>query len=101
MAAHAQGKFWEYHDVLFANRRALKREDLERYAEELGLRMKPFRRALDTGKYKRKIARDQALAKELGVRGTPNFFINGVAFNGAQPQSAFEERIDAILDAKR
>jgi protein-disulfide isomerase len=98
MAAHAQGKFWEYRALLFANTRALKRDDLERYAEEVGLKMRPFRRALNKRKYKGKVARDLALATRLEARGTPTFFINGRKLVGAQPSAKFEERIDAILD---
>ena len=52
LAAFEQGKFWEYHDVLFANQQSLDRPDLERYAEQVGLDMTKFRAALDSGKFK-------------------------------------------------
>jgi protein-disulfide isomerase len=97
LAAHEQGKFWEYHDKLFANQRALKREDLERYAQELGLNMDQFRSALDSGKYKAKVDADMAEAAKVGVRGTPSFLINGKKLVGAQPFERFKEKVLAAL----
>ncbi|RMG11103.1 MAG: thioredoxin [Deltaproteobacteria bacterium] len=97
MAAHEQGKFWEYHDKLFQNQRALTRADLERYAKELGLDMDKFRAALDSGKFKSYIQADQALAAKVGANGTPTFFINGRKLVGAQPISSFEAVIDSEL----
>jgi protein-disulfide isomerase len=89
LAAHAQGKFWEYHDLLFENQRALQRADLERYAEQLGLDMETFRAALDNEEYKDEVEADVALAGRLGIRGTPNFLVNGRAVTGARPYDDF------------
>ena len=97
LAANAQGKFWEYHDKLFANQKALKRSDLDRYAQELGLNMAQFKADLDTGKHKAAVDKDLADAKKAGVNGTPNFLINGQAVKGAQPFEAFKAVIDAKL----
>lgn len=97
MAAHEQGKFWEYADKLFANQRALSRPDLERYAQDLGLDMSRFRKALDTGKFKDVIKKDSDLGKRIGAGGTPTFFINGRKLVGAQPLPAFKRLIDAAL----
>ena len=89
LAAHAQGKFWEYHDILFENQRALARENLESYAEQLELDMDVFRAALDNETYKEQVDEEVALAAELGIRGTPNFMVNGENVRGAQPFDAF------------
>ncbi len=97
MAAGEQGKFWQYHDLLFKNQKALKRPDLESYAKQLGLNMKRFNAALDNGKFKKHIADDQALANKTGARGTPNFFINGIKFVGAKPLADFKKVIDDEL----
>lgn len=94
LAAHAQGKFWQMHDKMFENARALTREDLERYAQELGLDMARFRRSLDSHEFQREIEADQALAAQLGARGTPSFFINGRPLRGAQPFEGFKTVID-------
>jgi protein-disulfide isomerase len=97
MAAHEQGKFWEYHDKLFQNQRALSRPDLERYAQEVGLDMARFRSALDQGKFKDVIKKDQQVGDRVGARGTPTFFINGRRLVGAQPLGEFKRLIDAEL----
>jgi protein-disulfide isomerase len=100
MEAHAQGKFWEYHDKLFENQRALAREDLERYAQELGLNMARFRAALDGHTHQAAIQADMAASESAGARhGTPAFFINGKLLQGAQPIDAFKAAIDAALAA--
>jgi len=97
MAAHDQGKFWEYHDLLFANAKALTRPDLERYAEQLGLDMAKFRDALDTRKFEKVVKDDSAEGTKVGARGTPTFFINGRQLVGAQPIEKFKAEIDAEL----
>ena len=97
MEAHAQGgdeKFWEIHDLMFANQRELSREKLEAYAEQVGLDMDKVRKALDENSYKGVIAADQGVAAQFGARGTPNFFINGRNLRGAQPFPRFKEIID-------
>jgi len=100
MAAHEQGKFWEYHDKLFANQRALDRVSLDRYAEELKLDMGKFKAAMDSNKYDAQISADMAEATRVGVNGTPSFFINGRSLVGAQPVDAFKRVIDEELKKK-
>ena len=95
--AHRQGRFWEYHDRLFDNQRALKRDDLARYAEELGLDMRAFHRALDAETHGGRVDADQKLTSSVGASGTPSFFINGRLLRGAQPFDAFVTMIDAEL----
>src|SRR6202142_1787022 len=97
LAANAQGKFWQYHDKLFANQQALDRPALEKYAEELGLDMAKFRAALDSGKYKDKVDAEAKEGAAVGATGTPTFFINGTRLVGAQPVDAFKTAIDAEL----
>jgi len=97
LAAHEQGKFWEMHDKLFENQRALDRPALEKYAEELGLNMGRFKAALDSGKYKDKVDEELKEGNKIGANGTPAFFINGRSLSGAQPFDAFKAKIDAAL----
>jgi protein-disulfide isomerase len=89
MAAHEQNKFWEYHDKLFENTKALSRADLDKHAEAVGLDMAKFKQALDTNKFKRLVEADTRLGQTVGVRGTPHFFINGRPLSGAQPKDKF------------
>jgi protein-disulfide isomerase len=94
VAAEAQGKFWQMHDKLFANQTALKRPDLEKYAQEIGLDVGKFKDALDKGTGKPRIQQDLAAGQQIGVQGTPNFYINGRNLSGAQPYEEFKKVID-------
>ena len=94
IAAEAQGKFWEMHDKLFTNQQNLSRPDLEKYAQEIGLDMNKFKAALDSHSGKKKIENDLAVAKQVGVQGTPNFYIDGRNVQGAQPYEEFKKVID-------
>jgi protein-disulfide isomerase len=97
MAAHEQGKFWEYHDKLFAHQQALDRASLDKYAAELGLDMAKFKAALDSKKFDAQIAADATEATSAGVDGTPTFFINGRRLVGAQPIEQFKAIIQEEL----
>jgi protein-disulfide isomerase len=94
MAAHEQGKFWPYHDKLFANQGSLDRASLEKYARELGLDLEKFKRALDSGKFRSAVEADSAAGSALGASGTPTFFVNGRLIVGAQPFESFKPIID-------
>ncbi|HEY8378664.1 MAG TPA: thioredoxin domain-containing protein, partial [Nannocystis sp.] len=83
LAAGEQGKFWEMHDILFKNQKAMTRADVEKYAQELGLDMAKFKAALDNKTYEAKVKEDMELGRKFGVRGTPSFFINGKWQRGA------------------
>jgi protein-disulfide isomerase len=100
MEAYAQGgndKFWELHDVLFANQKALGRAELEQYAKNAGLDMDKVKKALDESTQKKTVDGDAAVAAQFGARGTPYFFINGRQLRGAMPFSAFQKIIDEEL----
>jgi protein-disulfide isomerase len=97
LAAGAQGKYWEMHDKLFANRDHLERADLEKYAGEIGLNLATFKADLDSGKFKKRILEDQAMAQNFQAGGTPHFFIDGKRVVGAQPFESFKAVIDEDL----
>lgn len=101
MAANEQGKFWEYHDKLFANQERLKKDDLLAYARQLGLDMKRFSDALDNGKYKTLVDRDARDAQGLSLQGTPIFYINGYKIPGALPVTYFQDVITALQRGKK
>lgn len=96
IAAGEQGKFWEMHDRLFANPRALDRADFEQHARDLGLDLGRFVAAL-AGASPGQLAEDEALAERLGARGTPTFFINGRLVTGARPIEDFRRIIKEEL----
>ena len=72
-----QGRFWEYHDTLFANQDALDVEDLKRYAAALGLNAAEFDTCVDEGTFRDRVQRDMDEGIRYGVCSTPTVFING------------------------
>lgn len=103
LAAGAQGKFWEYHDAIFARAGqagALERASLERYAREIGLDVARFARDLDGAELEARIVADEADAKTLGVEGTPTLYVNGRRVVGAQPLAVIQAAVDRALAEK-
>jgi protein-disulfide isomerase len=95
--AREQGKFWEYHDVLFRNQQALQVESLKKYAADTGLDSATFDSCLDTSKYATRVQAQMGVGSELGVNSTPAVFINGRLLSGAQPYETFTAVIDEEL----
>jgi protein-disulfide isomerase len=99
--AAEQGKFWEYHDTLFANPSKLSDADLKQHAAGLGLDTGKFNACVDTHKYKAQVDADMEAGEEAGVNGTPAFFVNGRMLSGAQPYEQFKRLIDEELELKK
>ena len=100
-AAREQGRFWEMHDRIFANRKQLDDASFEKLADELGLGRAAFASAMASPAVAKRVAADQALMRSLGARGTPTFWINGRRLTGAQPFAEFQKLIDEELAAKK
>lgn len=111
LCANDQGKYWEMHNVMFENQRALTDENLKQYASNLGLDTKEFDQCLDSKKYAKQIDEDIVLATGLGISGTPGFIL-GVTdaddpdnaemskfIKGAQPLAVFKAAIDGLLES--
>lgn len=94
IAAGGQGKFWAMHDHMFKNRAALSREDLLGHAKDLGLDVAAFEAALDDPATARRLELEQGLGRQLGVRGTPAFFVNGRKFGGAMDPAELSKLIE-------
>ncbi len=77
LAAGKQGKFWEMHDKMFANQRALQPDKLKEYAQEIGLDMAKFEADMASPDIQNEINEDGKLAQEAQVSGTPSLFLNG------------------------
>jgi protein-disulfide isomerase len=103
-----QGKYWEMHELIFANQKAMGKDDLLGHAEKLGLDMGKFKECLESGKYADEAKQDMADGQKAGVRGTPSFLIGytdpkskeitAVKFiKGAQPYSAIKQALDELL----
>jgi len=95
--AHDQGKFWEYHDLLFSHFPQANPDDLKGYAGQAGLDLMKFERCLSGGVHKATVQRDIDEATRLGVTGTPAFFVNGRPLSGAQPLESFVRLIEEEL----
>ncbi|HSA60278.1 MAG TPA: DsbA family protein [bacterium] len=95
--AGEQDRYWEMNKKLFENQRAIKPEDLKKYAQEIKVKMDKFEQCLDSGKYADAIKQNQEYGEKVGVSGTPAFFINGRMISGARPFSSFKEIIDDEL----
>ncbi len=98
--AAEQGKFWEYHDVLFERSPRLSLQELKQYAQDLKLDGAAFDQCLDSGKFAAEVDKDTQEGMSLGLTGTPSFFINGRQLVGAQPLTAFQKIIDSELAKK-
>jgi protein-disulfide isomerase len=95
--ANENGKFWPYHDLLFANQNAHADADLKRYAKDVGLDEQIFATCLDSGRGSKIVEQDAADGDAAGVTGTPSFFINGRPLSGALPFDAFKQAIEEAL----
>jgi protein-disulfide isomerase len=96
--AGEQGRYWQYHDRLFAAQPDFQRDDLVRYAAEVGLARGPFVACLDEKRFAAAVEADVKEGRALGVRSTPSFLINGRPLVGAHPLDTFR---DAVEDALR
>jgi protein-disulfide isomerase len=95
--AGEQGKFWDYHGLLFANQAKLDNQSLLLHARSLKLDEKKFEDCLSSGKYAAAVAKDLEEGRQAGVSGTPAFFINGLFLSGAVLPENFSRLIDDEL----
>jgi protein-disulfide isomerase len=94
------GRFWAYHDRLFQEQPAFERDDLVRYAVDVGLDRAAFVRCLDERRFAAAVEADVTQARALGINGTPTFLVNGRPLVGAQPIETFRSVIDDALNAR-
>jgi protein-disulfide isomerase len=97
-AAGSQGKFWEMHNVLFANQQALDADALVQYAAALGLDLHRFASELVSHSHAPRVREDFMSGVRSGVNGTPTFFINGVRHDSSYD---FDTLLDAMEGAMR
>ncbi|MEK6900509.1 MAG: thioredoxin domain-containing protein [Nanoarchaeota archaeon] len=97
--ANEQGKFWEFHDLLFANQEALGDAKYKEWAQQLDLDQEKFVDCYKGLKYLDEVRSDLTDGQSYGVSGTPAFFVNGRMVSGAQPYAVFEQIIESELAA--
>jgi protein-disulfide isomerase len=99
LCANEQGKFWELHDLMFAEQDRLGVSDLKEKARRLGMNEKKFASCLDTGRYTEQVQHDMDEGKKAGVTGTPAVFVNGVEIpGGAVPYETISNYIQRMID---
>ncbi len=101
IAAGRQGKFWELHDLIFANQSALEQADLDRYATQLGLDLTRFHADMQAPATEAKVAADRREGERLQIEGTPTIFINGRRYNLPLERQQLREWIQEEIDTPR
>jgi protein-disulfide isomerase len=100
LAAHRQGKFWQLHDAMFADRTHLSRKTILAMAGAVGLDTKRFEQDWDSAAVKQAVAREQTEGDKAGVEATPTVFIDGQKYNGALDFDVIRPVIEAELKRK-
>ena len=98
LCAHEQGKFWEYHDLLYTHQNALASDNIQEYAQQIDLDMRQFADCYNTLKYAKRVSEDTLYAASIGIGGTPTFIINDLFIAGVQPHEVFKGIIDSELE---
>jgi len=102
LAAHRQGKFWEYHDELFRNQSAIDADSLARYAEQLGMDAARFKSDYADPELRARVQREAATAETFGAKNTPAFMVNGKLKTGWGSWYAFRADVERELaEAKK
>ena len=101
IAASQEGKFWEMHEMILANRKNLGTISLKSYAKEIGTTNKDFLNNLLNGKFGWNVQDDLTEGIQRGVKEVPTFFVNGKEVKGAVSLKVLKEAIDAALNAKK
>ena len=95
--ADEQGQFWDYHGAIFNNQGRLGRDLYIELAGQFNLDVDKFTQCIDNGEMRQEVQADSSYGSQIGVSGTPTFFINGIKLVGAQPYAAFQQVIEAEL----
>ncbi len=96
LAAEKQGKFWEFHDLLFKNYNHLNEQKIKEIAQQLNLDMEKFEKDRKDPQIRAMINKDLAEGNQAGVRGTPTIFINGRLLRN-RSMAGFQELIEKAL----
>ena len=99
-----QGRFWDYHDVLYSqqgiSQNPFSKANLKQYGAQLGLSAQQFNDCVDRNTHLDKVYRDSAEGRDAGVTGTPTFFIDAKKLIGDVPYAQFKDAVEAPLARK-
>lgn len=99
--AHEQGKFWEFHDLVYERDGAIEASNLKAYAAEIGLNLDQFSECVTSRRYRDRVNAEQQESFDRGLKGAPAFFVNGQLVIGPQRLATFVDLIDPILAANK
>lgn len=97
-AAHKQGKFWAFHDLLYKKAPRLSTSEVEGYAGQIGLNLTTFKAVRDSRRSRLVVAADKREGLRAGVKGTPTFYFNGKQYKGRKDYTEFQDRIEEELN---
>jgi len=97
LAADSQGKFWEFHDLLFQNYNKLSDQKIQEIAQAVGLNMEEYEKKKNDPAIKQKVNQDFSDGRQAGVKGTPTVFVNGIRLRDLSLQG-FQAAIDKQLE---
>jgi len=97
LAAHAQGKFWQFYEKALDNQSQLGRDKLDGYAAEAGLNVAKFKKAMDERSHSAEVEADYNLGRSVGVERTPVLFLNGQRVSNPADTAAVEQAIEQAL----
>ncbi len=100
-AAHKQGKFWRYHDLLYKKAPRLSNSQLEVYARSVGLDLPRFRSVRDSRRSRLVLAADKKEGLRANTKGTPTFFINGKLYRARKDYAELKDRVEEELNLVR
>jgi len=96
LAAAKQGKFWEYHDLIWQTRK-ISPEELEAHAKTLGLDFDKWKADRDSDQIKKEIEHDISLAGAMGLTGTPGLVVNGRVGKGWGSVLGIENTVKSVI----
>lgn len=100
--ANEQGRFWDYYDKLYQEQNGenvgvFSKDNLKRFASEIGLDTVSFNQCLDSGRFTEKVQQETLEGQQAGVRGTPSVFVNGKLIENGGSYLALQAAVEAAL----
>ena len=99
-SAHEQGRFWDFHDRIYAQDRDFTMGDLADIAKEIGIDRERYEEGRTTGRYLLKVRRDVSYGTQIGVTGVPVMFVNGIYVSGTFPYEELKTLVEHELNQK-
>jgi protein-disulfide isomerase len=96
-AAGAQGCFWPFYDLLFEHQEHLKEKELRQYAQQIGLDLERYDYEMNDHVYLQRVQEHARGGRQLGIRATPTFYVNGTLTDVSFGLQHLEESVKRVL----